>query len=184
MQTKGNLLLFIENDFLSQFPCQYFTLCCTYIIVHHCMCGRCERDADLPCRLEQSAPQALPWRHAVLEPSSTQCRTWGCPTPPPSELVSMGYTRGPGKWMTWLLTVNLNKTHRPESQIPPLWDKKFAVAKANSAIVERLLRLSQANSQEATQKVLSEEGKRSLLEIRLISGLTVSFQLDSISRKG
>lgn len=120
MQTKRNLLLFIENDFLSQFLYQYFTLCCTFIVVHHCICCRRERGADLPCHLVQSAPQALPWRHAVLEPSFTQGRTWGCPTPTPSELISMGYARGPGKWMTWLLTVNLNKTRPPESQIPPL----------------------------------------------------------------
>lgn len=37
------------------------------------------------------------------------------------------------------------------------------MAKANSAIVESLLRLSQADSQGATQRVLSEESKRCVL---------------------
>lgn len=61
-------------------------VCCTYIIVHHCMWRQtCKRGADLSCcsaACVVSALQMVPWRHTALWPASAGC-DWETALPPP-----------------------------------------------------------------------------------------------------
>lgn len=142
MKTKGNLLLLIKKDYsipvVLPIPCFVHAVPTSlYTVVHR---GSRAKELLTSLVIWYSLHICLsPWRYAALQPDSNGL-DW---TPPiRTDICGVHQKHWTGRWMTWRLTVNLDKTHVFLILIPPLSDKRFAVAKANLVTLWKLLMLS------------------------------------------